>query len=165
MHASVMYRRSVLESVGGFDPSLGACEDYELYLRIARGFPVYCHGETVAEYRRHEANTSHDFALMLSTSVAVLRSQREHLKGNRRHREAYKIGIRHWQSWYGELLASKVLAHMRKREWGQALRDALALVRYHPRILLRAYRKLGSRSPVRRRGLKPREPRPPQGER
>ena len=33
MHAAVLYRRSVLEETGGFDPRLSALEDYEMYLR------------------------------------------------------------------------------------------------------------------------------------
>jgi hypothetical protein len=31
----MLYRRDVLEAVGGFNPALGACEDYDLYLWIA----------------------------------------------------------------------------------------------------------------------------------
>ena len=36
MHSIVMFRRRALEPVGGYDTSLPACEDYDLYLRIAR---------------------------------------------------------------------------------------------------------------------------------
>jgi glycosyltransferase involved in cell wall biosynthesis len=36
MHATVMYRRQTLEGTGGFETTLPACEDYDLYLRIAR---------------------------------------------------------------------------------------------------------------------------------
>ena len=35
-----MYRRFVFETVGKFDPELRASEDYDLYFRIARRFPV-----------------------------------------------------------------------------------------------------------------------------
>src|ERR1044072_8114477 len=38
MHATVTYRPSVLEFVGGFDTCRQACEDYDLYLRIASNF-------------------------------------------------------------------------------------------------------------------------------
>src|SRR5918998_6058271 len=55
MLATVMYRRAVFESVGGFDTSLSACEDYELYLRIARRFLVCSHEKLIAEYRLHDA--------------------------------------------------------------------------------------------------------------
>ncbi len=38
--SAVMLRRSVFERAGGFDESLPACEDYDLWLRIARTTPV-----------------------------------------------------------------------------------------------------------------------------
>src|SRR5215218_1807285 len=56
MPASVMYRRRVFGEVGGFDSSVDAAADWDLYLRIARRFPVHHHGGLVAEYRQHGAS-------------------------------------------------------------------------------------------------------------
>lgn len=39
--SAVMLRRSLFERVGGFDEDLPACEDYDLWLRIARTTPVH----------------------------------------------------------------------------------------------------------------------------
>jgi glycosyltransferase involved in cell wall biosynthesis len=39
--SAVMLRRSLLGEVGLFDESLPACEDYDLWLRIASRYPVY----------------------------------------------------------------------------------------------------------------------------
>lgn len=39
--SAVMLRRSLFENVGGFDESLPACEDYDLWLRILRDTPVW----------------------------------------------------------------------------------------------------------------------------
>jgi glycosyltransferase involved in cell wall biosynthesis len=39
--SAVMLRRSLFERVGGFDASLPACEDYDLWLRIARDTPIW----------------------------------------------------------------------------------------------------------------------------
>jgi glycosyltransferase involved in cell wall biosynthesis len=144
MHAAVIYRREVFESVGGFRGSVDAAEDYDLYLRIARKFPICCHDEVVAEYRRHAANMSADPALMLKTVLAVLRSQREHLKESKHHQQAYKAGVRFWQGYYGVQLAHKVLADVRDHEWRWALRDALVLLRHYPGVPIRAYQKLRS---------------------
>lgn len=38
--SAVMMRRSLLEEVGGFDESLPACEDYDLWLRVSCRFPI-----------------------------------------------------------------------------------------------------------------------------
>jgi len=39
--SAVMLRRRLFERAGGFDESLPACEDYDLWLRIARDTPVW----------------------------------------------------------------------------------------------------------------------------
>jgi glycosyltransferase involved in cell wall biosynthesis len=38
--SSIMMRASVLEEIGGFDTDLAACEDYDLWLRLASRYPV-----------------------------------------------------------------------------------------------------------------------------
>ncbi len=131
--AMVMYRRWVFESVGGFDSSVNAAADYDLYLRVARRFPVCSHDREVAEYRKHGTSMTGNLALMLGTSVSVLRSQRKHVRESEQYREAYKFGMRRWQSWYGDPLIDKVRAHVRGREWKQAMGGMLALARYYPR--------------------------------
>src|SRR5829696_17619 len=62
--AVVMFRRAILETVGGFDTSLCPAEDHEMYLRIARRFPVCRHEKVVAEYRQHGTKASGNPAVM-----------------------------------------------------------------------------------------------------
>jgi hypothetical protein len=114
MPAEVMYQRSVLESVGGFKTSLSVrgCEDYDLYLRIARTFPVYCHGKVVAEYRRHGASMSKNPVLMLRGTLSVLRSQRKYVKENKQYEEAIGRGIEAAQGSYGRHVAYKLTSHI-----------------------------------------------------
>ena len=100
MHAAVMYRRHVLISTGGFNTSLNACEDYDLYLRIAGDFKVSCHRTLVAEYRVHAAGMSSDIDLMLKNTLTVLGWQWDRAKRNRRHRKAYRTGIKLWKEYY-----------------------------------------------------------------
>ena len=45
----VMFRRFALEQCGGFSPSALTAEDYELYLRLVRRYPIACHGQLIAE--------------------------------------------------------------------------------------------------------------------
>jgi glycosyltransferase involved in cell wall biosynthesis len=76
MHATVMYRRDRLLELGGFDASLRANEDYDLYLRMARRFPMASGDHVAAEYRHHDANMSRNCALMLTSALEVLDRQR-----------------------------------------------------------------------------------------
>ena len=134
--AVVMFRRWVFEAVGGFDTSLRSSEDYDMYLRVARRFPVCNHEEVVAEYRRrHGANMSGDRARMLSHSVGVLRSQREQVKGRKDYEEARKDGLRRRQWTHGDPLVEEVRTQIKEGEWGRALRGVLVLVRYYPQGL------------------------------
>jgi glycosyltransferase involved in cell wall biosynthesis len=39
--SAVMMRRGLLEDMGGFDESLPACEDYDLWLRVSLRYPIH----------------------------------------------------------------------------------------------------------------------------
>lgn len=132
MGATVTYRRGVLTSVMGFNTSLRACEDYDLYLRITRTFPVCYHDSLVAEYRQHDRNMSRNPGLMLRSALSALRSQRQYLTGNGDHIEAYKAGIRYWRGQYGPALQREFLARLRAGRV-DAMGTFLTLVRYQPR--------------------------------
>jgi hypothetical protein len=141
MHATVLYRRAVFDEVGGFDATLPACEDYDLYLRIARRFPVGNHDVAVAEYRRYGTAMSDDLARMLRASVTVLRSQRRFVRGSTGLAASYAKGLARWRKYYGQPLAKQ----LRERWRAGALRsrtaaDAVTLARFAPAELARVCR-------------------------
>jgi glycosyltransferase involved in cell wall biosynthesis len=133
---AVMYRRWALDTVGGFDTSYKAAEDYELYYRILERFPIYCHDDLVAEIRRHESNMTRDRTLMLKYNMAALRSQRKRIKGDSRYENAYKAGERLWRDWHGAPVVNQVRTHLGEGRWGQGLKGVLTLMRYYPRGIL-----------------------------
>jgi glycosyltransferase involved in cell wall biosynthesis len=135
MPASVMYRKWVFEEVGGFDGSVDAAADWDLYLRVARRFPIYHHGEVIADYRWHGANMTNDAALMLRSTVSVLRSQKRLVKSNKRYKKAYDEGIKLFREHNGVNLAKEIRSHIGRRDPGRALRGALVLARYYRRGL------------------------------
>jgi glycosyltransferase involved in cell wall biosynthesis len=130
--AAVMYQRIMLEFVGGFDTSVSSSADYDLYLHITREYPVYHHGVVVAEYRRHGANMTRNRALMLESEVTVLRRQWPYVRGRKQYKKACETGIKHSREYFGEPLVEEVSARKQKREWRQALRGLLVLLRYYP---------------------------------
>jgi glycosyltransferase involved in cell wall biosynthesis len=143
MLATVVYRREALDRFGGFDPSLRGAEDYDLYLRMARQAPAFCHPEYVAEYRHHGANASNDNALMLSAAIDVLRRQRRHVRGRPAHEQAYREGLALWRRVYGELLLDDfAMRVVRRASWGPTLRMLGVLLRYHPAGLARRVRRM-----------------------
>ena len=121
MHAGVMYRREKIAAVGGFREDLRACEDYELYLRVMRNWPVRVHSGIVAEYRQHDTNMSKDRTLMLKSVLSVLESERRQIR-NPRLRKALKRGCRVWKDYYGALLLDDWRRSPRIRDMARILR-------------------------------------------
>ena len=131
----VMFKRRVIQEVGGFRSDV-LCEDQEMYLRIARTYPIYCHHEIIAEYRRHGAQMSQKFDLMLKDSLTVLRSHGDYVKRNAIYREALDSGIRFRQRLYESSLIQQILKDVEQYNWRRATRALSIFVRYHPRGLV-----------------------------
>jgi SAM-dependent methyltransferase len=102
MHATVMYRLDRLLSLGGFDSRLRRCEDYDVYFRMARRYPVASHPDIVAEYRWHTSNMSHDHGAMLKAVLAVHGSERQYASKQSETAVAWRIGRSIWRSYYAE---------------------------------------------------------------
>jgi len=109
MCATVVFRRSMLESVGGFDHSLRACEDSDLYLRIAREHPIDTHPALVAEYRRHDSNMSGDPVLMLTMALTVLARELP-VAAERGFRSDFDKGVHFWEDFYGPAISRQFSA-------------------------------------------------------
>jgi hypothetical protein len=97
MHATVLYRRDALLNAGGFDERLMRCEDYDLYLRLARTNAIASHPAIVAEYRWHGRNMSRDTRGMLE---AVLAIHDRHRDQPDERRAAWQHGRQYWTNWY-----------------------------------------------------------------
>jgi len=110
MHATVLYRRAALSAIGGFDRSLRACEDYDIYLRLSRDHRVACGPEIVAEYRRHGSNMSADLALMLNSAEATLEKQKEWATTRPHWEAARRRGLKRWVDYYAAVALGKARA-------------------------------------------------------
>lgn len=133
--ANVMFRRGPLERYGAFRPSLAGSANYELYLRLARTYPVHDHGQLVAHYRRHATNLSGNSARMLRETLMVLRSQWPYVEGDPEAVAAYRDGWRNWQEFYGSRLANEIRDHVQSGEWAPAVQKAVVLGLFYPRGL------------------------------
>jgi len=140
---TVMFRTDVVRRLGGFKRTVSGAEDYDLYLRIARHHPIWCHDQVVAEYRQHDLSTSRKPMQMMRSSLNVMNGQRRAVKGDPLAERALREGIKHWQTAYGEQLMNAVRKQLRAREWRQALPSLIGLLQYHPGgFFHHAYRKI-----------------------
>jgi hypothetical protein len=140
--STVLHRRECLESVGGYNPAprLKGAEDYDLYLRLARIYPVFCHGEAVAEYRQYDqgaANVSGNLSGMFQATLTALRTQRPYLKDNDAHRKVYRQGISHKQRLWGGMVIEQVKLQLRTPgARATAAQNIWVLIKYNKRGLL-----------------------------
>ena len=135
MPAMAMFRRDPLERIGGFNSEVNAAADYEMYLHLARHYPVHDHAQMVAHYRKHDGSMSRNAARMLRETLAVMRSQRPFLEGDEASLAAYEEGWRMWQDFYGAHLATEIRIAARNYRWLEAASKAAVLALYHPRGL------------------------------
>ncbi|HVW83235.1 MAG TPA: glycosyltransferase [Bryobacteraceae bacterium] len=136
MCATVLYRRTVIEELRGFRTDLKAAEDYEIYFRIARRYPYRRHDYLVAECRRHSSNMSSRPALMLVSTLRVVRSQRPYCT-DEAHRRAYKSGLRLWRQYYGAMLLSQLRLEIERKQPASALRSLMVILTVAPHLLAR----------------------------
>jgi len=78
---SVVISRRALESVGGFDESFKAAENWDLWIRIAERFRIEFVNQPLVNYLCHSENMSIDRDRMINASWAILQ---KHLPPERR---------------------------------------------------------------------------------
>ena len=72
--STVVVTRSCLNVTGAFNKEFRGCEDYDLWLRIARNHPIGYIDEVLALYRFHDSNLSRDSFEMTRQEVTFIES-------------------------------------------------------------------------------------------
>lgn len=117
---AVMFRREVIEELGGFEAACSPVSDYQLLLRAARRFSSAHHAAVVADYRRHTGNMSDNGVLMLRATRDVMRSELSLVRGDARLETALRRGERYWRERFGKVVIREMLRHLRKGKVMQA---------------------------------------------
>lgn len=135
--AGMLFRRSALTAIGGFDPTTVPADDYDIWLRMARQFPIHCHNQILFEYRRHDTNQSSKAAQMLVAELKTLDRQWQDIQrsGNPIDIAAYKAGRTFWLNLFGPVLPYQMIAALKSRQWSLALHVLMTTLRYSPQSL------------------------------
>jgi glycosyltransferase involved in cell wall biosynthesis len=133
--SSAMFRREVVDAVGGFRDPWGA-DDLDFYLRVARHALGWCY-ETpaVTRYRRYSASSSRDGERMLHSLRVVYDRQREVVRGDPALEAAFQHGLDRLTAIFTDCLVENVGDRLRARQWRRAARSAALLARESPRRL------------------------------
>jgi glycosyltransferase involved in cell wall biosynthesis len=121
---SAFHRRSSFLKTGNYADGVQGAEDYELYLRMARNFPLIAHEGLVAEYRLHSTNTSRNSEVMMQVSHRVLAMELAYVRGNGAREHCHRNGVRFVDRHFGRLLTRELVrdgqlpAEERRRKLG-----------------------------------------------
>jgi glycosyltransferase involved in cell wall biosynthesis len=70
--STVICERGLFTKVGGFDPELSLCADWDMWLRLAAVAEFVYVDEPLVRYRKHDGNMSGNVALLEQDSIRVL---------------------------------------------------------------------------------------------
>lgn len=97
-HPSVMFRREIVERLGGYAPGARHVEDYELWLRLAAVAGLGTTSEPLTDYRLHDGQVTQTKVIGRPARVLVAEARRA--LAQRRHESAFMSRLRHsvWAS-------------------------------------------------------------------
>ena len=79
---AVIFRKNLAESVGLFDESLHAVEDWDMWIRLSEHQPFIGLPQALVKYRRHESNMSRDPERMIKATAQLMEKQYGAAAGN-----------------------------------------------------------------------------------
>ncbi len=80
--ASLVVYKRCYDAVGGFDPALRICEDYDMWLRLAQAFHLVGIAEPLVRIRVHATNTMADVKALSAARMAVAVKHADELQGS-----------------------------------------------------------------------------------
>lgn len=140
----VVFRRAPLEEHGGFAADLRWVEDYDMYMRLAKGHPFESHGKVVAEYRYHESKVSDDMERMYDSTIQMYDRNEALYRDDPRLRSAQRRGRRNAAARYlAEPRWERLGALAREGRWLAVATEACGLaIRYPGTFFPRVGRRL-----------------------
>jgi glycosyltransferase involved in cell wall biosynthesis len=112
---AVLVPRAAFADVGLFDVRLRACEDWEMWLRLAAaGYSFVPAPEGVVFYRRYPATMSSDYDRMWRSGLTVLRRYGRYHRHCALCRRAAAEGVRQWRHWCWYRLQRELFAGGRR---------------------------------------------------
>jgi glycosyltransferase involved in cell wall biosynthesis len=137
MHGTVMYDTAILRDSGGFDIGLKSCEDYDVYLRLARANTVGCYFSIGADYRRHGGNMTANHIQMIRYARAVIKRHGSSRSLPARYRTASRAGLEFMTSYYAEAALKEIKAMLKGGRFPDALHRLMDGLGADPRFALR----------------------------
>jgi tetratricopeptide (TPR) repeat protein len=127
----LLVRRSCYESVGPFDESLRASEDWDMWLRISQTYPVAGAGVVLVYYRALSGSMSSDLQRMEQNRIAVLQKHFGPLPKDPTHGSALQ------RSAYGGLYRKSAISFLQRSDYANAYRSLQKALSISPELVQR----------------------------
>jgi glycosyltransferase involved in cell wall biosynthesis len=130
----VMFRRTVLDAMSGFDTSMDPADDVDLIYRITRNHQACYVGAAVLEKRVHERSLMyHDLAKCIRAMMRLFRRQQRLVQYEPAHRAALQHNMRWFEDSWARSLIQQIMGNVRHgRNWQQTGDDLVTFLRYTP---------------------------------
>ena len=129
---AILYRRDLVERIGGFTNGLDGSEDIDLNLRLVREHPIVCNDRVVLLTRFHDTKSARRWAFMLSQSVAAQKLQKSFVAQHPIYRPQYKAGLRAAREYWGSHLENRIIEKAAAKEFQVVASDLAVLAVLHP---------------------------------
>ena len=131
-----LIRRSALDQVGCFDPTIWGTDDWDLYLRLAQVGRFQFIPELVFYYRIHASNSTKKWQRIYRNGLRVVNKHfgRTDTQDGRRLRVR---AIEHARRFSGTFAAFAAIDHGMNGRWGEARRAWLGVARLQPSSFIR----------------------------
>jgi glycosyltransferase involved in cell wall biosynthesis len=130
--SSAMFRRSVVEAVGGFRNPWGA-DDLDFYLRAAWHHKAWCYqSPAITRYRRYSTSSSRNGQRMLDSIRVVYDRQQTNVAGDPVSMAAFDRGLSALTDIFLDCVVENVHDRLRLGDRGGAVRSARLLVEKSP---------------------------------
>jgi len=130
--AAVLFSRKTFD-LYRFDDNFKSCQDYDIYLTIARNHKILHHSNLVSAYRLHSTNMSSNHAYMLEEILQVMEKHRAFLKTEEEFK-AHKKGEQMFIDYYTKALYWDKL---RKNKINATKKEKRVLRKYNPSLYMR----------------------------
>lgn len=136
---TALFRRDYLLAVNGFDETLRHCEDYDIYLRLARRYPVASYPTLIAEHRMHGQAASNNYVQMLKGGLLVLDLSEASMTADPGGRAAIQAGRTNIRGYYVPRIIRGAYARWQAHNNIAVLvKDLIEAARCAPGLTLRA---------------------------